>query len=126
MKCISGRGLRGALGIAGTGTGSAWARRLWWGMLLFTMVSRPDRGQSHRVWQRASDVALAFVFFHATERAFTVIGVRKVVFSNSWDDSTGKYKKDPNSEKTAVCDPRTAVEDVTEVGAVAQYYDNRW
>ena len=78
------------------------------------------RGNAHPTWR------WLLYFFRATEQAFTVIGVRKVVFSNSWDDSTGKYKKDPNSEKTAVCDPRTAVEDVTEVGAVAQYYDNRW
>ena len=64
------------------------------------------------------DVALSYAVFCATERAFPIIGVRKVVFHSSWDDSTGRYMKQTNAEKTAVCDVRTAVEDVTEVSAV--------
>ena len=41
-----------------------------------------------------------------------------MVFHSSWDESTGRYMKQTNAEKTAVCDVRTAVEDVTEVSAV--------
>ena len=41
---------------------------------------------------------------------------------SSWDDSTGKYVKNPHAEKTAICDVRTAVEDVTEVSAVKHIY----
>ena len=68
------------------------------------------------------DVALSYAVFCATERAFPIIGVRKVVFHSSWDDSTGRYMKLTNAEKTAVCDVRTAVEDVTEVSLVTHFY----
>ena len=68
------------------------------------------------------DVALSYAVFCATERAFPIIGVRKVVFHSSWDESTGRYMKQTNAEKTGVCDVRTAVEDVTGVSAVKHIY----
>ena len=66
------------------------------------------------------DVALSYAVFCATERAFPIIGVRKVVFHLGWDESTGRYMK--QAEKTAVCDVRTALEDVTEVSAAKHIY----
>ena len=68
------------------------------------------------------DVALSYAVSCATERAFPTIGVRKVVFHSGLDESTGRYMKQTHAEKTAVCDVRTAVEDVTEVSAVKHIY----
>ena len=79
------------------------------------MVGRPNG-------QHVFDVALSYAVFCATERTFPIIGVRKVVFHQSWDESTGRYMKQADAEKTALCDVRTAVEDVTEVSAVNHIY----
>ncbi len=89
---------------------------------IYLQVSGVDMDGEHigpfRLWQ--------FEDADLQEGNICILRGLKVVFEQSWDDAASKYVSNTQGKKTAVCDVRTAIEDVTGVRDLVKLFSEMY